>query len=39
MNLRKKEITIALTAIVAVALLFFGINFLKGKQHLHHTLR
>ena len=32
MNLRKKEITIALTAIVAVALLFFGINFLKGKQ-------
>ncbi len=32
MNQRKKEITIALTAIVAIALLFFGINFLKGKQ-------
>lgn len=32
MKSKHKEITIALTAIIAVALLFFGMNFLKGKQ-------
>ncbi|MBP3727060.1 MAG: MCE family protein [Bacteroidaceae bacterium] len=32
MKTHKKEIVIALTAIAAVALLYFGINFLKGRQ-------
>lgn len=32
MKNNRKEITIALTAIIAIALLFFGMNFLKGKQ-------